>query len=199
MLLPRAIGPLALLGMLLSVPALSHNYTFLDGAVMSRDDGREDDAGLRIAGTGDLVPHLAAIGQVVSTGEFDQLSAGAMFHTPISTAMDVTLGGTLEFVDDGRRDDTGLGARAGVRWQAIPARFELNPEILHVNVFDDIQSSLRVAGLYYLDRRLDLHGALQGGDEDRFEMGLRYNFGPRLERPPHRAAAAPGRSDRRGR
>lgn len=167
---------------LLMVPNLvsAHNYTFLEGNAVHRDVDREGDNGVRLSGSMDPTHPVALFGEFTTIGDFDQLSVGGLFHTALNHVLDLNLGASLESVDDGRRDDTGLGLRGGVRWQAIPARLEVNPEIRHVDVFDNVNTNLRITGLYFVDGRLDLLGVVQGGDEDRVEAGLRYNFGPRM-------------------
>lgn len=165
---------------LLMVPnaASAHNYSFLEGNAVHRDEGRDYDTGIRLSGSTDVAHPVALFGEFTTTGEFDQLSVGGLFHTAINHTLDLNLGASLESVDNGSRDDTGLGLRGGVRWQVIPARFEVNPEIRHVDVFDNVNTNLRVTGLYFVDRSLNLLGVVQGGDDDRIEAGIRYNFGP---------------------
>jgi hypothetical protein len=167
---------------LLMVPSVApaHNYTFLEGNAVRRDVGPEEDVGVRLSGSMDVTYPVALFGEYISADEYDQFSTGGLFHTALNHVLDLNLGASLESVDDGRRDDTGLGLRGGVRWQAIPTRLEVNPEIRHVDVFDTVNTNLRVTGLYFMDRHLDLLGVVQGGDDDRIEAGIRYNFGPRM-------------------
>ena len=160
--------------------ASAHYYTFVEGNAVRRDVGPERDLGVRLSGSMDVTYPVALFGELTSTGDFDQLTVGGLFHTALNNVLDLNLGASLESVNNGRRDDLGLGLRGGVRWQAIPARVELNPEIRRVDVFDNVNTNLRVTGLYFLDRRLNLLGAVQGGDEDRIEAGIRYNFGPQM-------------------
>jgi hypothetical protein len=160
--------------------AAAHNYTYVEGGFIDRDTGLDRDAGFRIAGSANVASPIALFGEYADTGDFSQLSAGALFHTPLNSVLDLVAGGSIEHADTGSRDDTGFGIRGGVRWQLIAARLELNPEIRHVDVLDDSGTSVRLAALYRVARRLDVQGAVQGGDDDRFELGLRYNFGPRL-------------------
>ena len=100
-----------------------------------------------------------------------------MMFAPINRDLDWTAGATLEFADAGRDDDTGFGLRGGLRWHFARA-FELNPELRYVDVFDEDGVSLRLAGLFGVTPNLEIQAALQGGDDDRFEAGLRYNFMP---------------------
>lgn len=167
---------------LLMVPGLAsaHSYNFVEGNAVNRDVGPEDDGGFRLSGSTDVSHPVALTGEYTTTGDFDQLSVGGLFHTPLNNVLDLNLGASLESVDDGRRDDLGAGLRGGVRWQVVPARFEVSPELRSIAIFSDVDTSLRVTGLYFIDRHLDVLGVVQGGDDDRIEAGIRYNFSPRL-------------------
>jgi hypothetical protein len=117
-------------------------------------------------------------GEIVDAGAYEQLSAGAMFHTPIAQGLDFNVGGSLEAIDAGNQDDTGIGGRAGLRWSVPDTRgLELSPEVRHVRIFDTSITSIRAAALFPVSRQLLMQGALQGGDDDRVELGVRYNFG----------------------
>lgn len=171
----RTIALAAGTALALPLAAHAHNYTYVEGGYVSLDNDAEDDSGFRIAGLGAIAPSFALIGEYVDTGDFEQLSAGAVFHQPIDRSLDWFAGATLEMVDVPGDDDTGFGLRGGLRWSFAKA-FELIPEIRHVDVFDEGFTSLRLAGLFRVAPRLDIQAALQGGDDDRFEAGLRYNF-----------------------
>lgn len=159
--------------------ALAHNYTYLEGGYLNRDlGGSRSESGFRLGGSASVAPPLALFGEFSDTGDIRQLTLGGLFHTPLNRVVDLNLGASLEDVRVRNRTDTGLGLRAGLRWQLDPQRFELHPELRYVDVFDDSLTSLRVAMLVRLNPQLDLQGAIQGGDEDRYEIGLRYNFGP---------------------
>lgn len=173
--LRRAV-PVLCLGAL-APAAQAFDYNYLEGGFVSRDNGREDDGGFRIAGSAAVLPQLAAIGEYVDTGDLEQLSAGVVFHTPIIQALDFVGGATLEAVDAGNDDDTGLGLRAGVRWDLLPGVIEINPELRYVGAFEEDQTSLRVAGVGRIAPHFAVQAALQGGDDDRLELGMRYNFG----------------------
>lgn len=173
-------GPLLAAGLtvLAAAPVASAiDYTYLEGGYVSIDRGRNDDSGLRIAGSLGLASRVALIGEYADADDYRQLSAGALFHAPMSGQWDLVLGATLEEVDAGRVDDTGFGLRAGARWRQAASRLQLEPELRVIEVFDDTATSLRVGGQFELKPRLDLAGALQGGDDDRFELGVRYRFG----------------------
>lgn len=167
---------------LAAVPALpaaatEGAYSFLDGGVVDRDGS---DMGVRIGGSAEVSYPVALFGEVVDAGEFEQLSVGALYHTRVGQGLDFNAGGSLEAVDAGNQDDTGLGVRAGLRWFVPDARgLELGPEVRHVMVFDSSITSIRANALFPVSPRLNLQGALQGGDDDRVEVGLRYDFGPR--------------------
>ncbi|PPE72148.1 hypothetical protein C3942_19825 [Solimonas fluminis] len=170
-------------GALAAMPGLAaaHNYTYLEGGFLNRDYGPDDESGFRIAGSGDIHRNVALIGEYADTGDLEQISAGALFHTPLNNILDFTAGATYEHIEFGPADDNGFGLRTGLRWQNADGRLELAPEIRYVDFGDDDDTSLRVSGLYGLTPQLDLVAAVQGaGDDDRLEAGLRYNFGPRL-------------------
>lgn len=164
-------------GAALALPfaAHAHNYTYIEGGYVSLDNDAADDSGFRIAGSGAITAPIALIGEYVDTGDFEQLSFGAIYHAPIDRSLDWFAGATIEMVDVPGDDDTGFGLRGGLRW-SFAKSFELIPEIRHVDVFDEGFTSLRLAGLFRVAPRLDIQAALQGGDDDRFEAGLRYNF-----------------------
>lgn len=167
------------LSTLLALPAITaaHDYTYVEGGFVSRDNRRTDDSGFRIAASGAIADPVALIGEYVDTGDYEQFSGGAVFHAPIERDLHWFAGATIEQVDTGRADDTGFGLRGGLRWRFARV-FELSPEIRHVDVFDRDETSLRLAGWFRFAPGLDLQAALQAGDDDRIEAGLRYNFAP---------------------
>lgn len=172
---------LAAVAALAALPTLAaaHNYTYVEGGYLNVDTGDDDESGFRLAGSGDVHPNLALIGEYAQVDEADLFSAGALFHTPLNRNFDWTAGATYEHVDTDAVEDGGYGLRTGLRWQTSDARFELAPEVRYVDIEDDA-TSLRLGALYTLTSALDLQGAVQGGDDDRYELGLRYNIGPRL-------------------
>jgi hypothetical protein len=166
---------LAVMAAGLAMPVAAADYRFLDGGVVDRDGS---DMGVRLAGSADVTYPVAVFGEVIDAGVYEQLSAGLMYHAPVGTGLDFNVGGSLEAVDAGTADDTGLGVRAGLRWFVPETRgLELSPEVRHVMVFDSSITSIRAAALFPMTRQMLLQGALQGGDDDRVEVGLRYNFG----------------------
>lgn len=162
------------------VLAQAHSYNYLEGGYVHRDQ-RGDEDGLRMAGSFDVASPVAVFAEYATVEDFDQLSVGGLFHTPINDELDLNLGASLEDVNysDGG-GDTGFGLRAGVRWLLPQTPVEMNPELRFVKVDHRELTSLRVAGLYQLGTAVDLETALQAGDDDRLELGVRYNFGPRL-------------------
>lgn len=165
---------------LLYLPAIAsaHNYNFLEGGVVNQDQGSRDETGFRIAGSLDVAPPIALFGEYADIDEFNQITAGALYHRNLDRGLDLILGASLENVDVGFDDDTGFGLRGGLRWQALPA-LELNPEVRYLDVFEEDVTSFRLAGLFALNNPLDLQAAVQVGDDDRYELGVRYNFGSR--------------------
>ncbi|MGB0955788.1 MAG: hypothetical protein ACPGZP_07275 [Panacagrimonas sp.] len=168
------------LALLVAVPcaASAHNYSYLEGGLVNQDQGSDDETGIRIAGSYDLAPPIALFGEYADIDDYEQITAGALFHTALDKQLDLVLGASLENVDVGVDDDTGIGLRGGLRWQPIN-HLEIHPEVRYVDVFDEDSTSVRVAGLFSVTPELDLQVAAQGGDDDRFEVGVRYNFGPR--------------------
>ena len=161
--------------LLLPGTAAALDYRYVDGGFVDRDTSTG--LGVRMAGSAALTPPLALFGEVVDDDQFTQVSAGALFHTPIDSQLDFNAGGSVEIIDTGAGDDTGLGARMGLRWMVPDTRgLELSPEVRHV-VFDNSITVLRANALYPLTRNLLMQGALQGGDDDRIEIGVRYTFG----------------------
>jgi len=152
------------------------SYNYLEGGFLFRDTYGNDDAGGRVAGMFNVTSPVAIYGEFSSNDDFDQLSAGAIFHQPINGELDWFAGGGLEYVDVGPFDDLGFGLRGGVRWTPLKA-FEVTPEIRYFNVEDEGVLSFRVGGTYAFSPPFALTGALQGGDDDRVEIGLRWNFG----------------------
>ncbi len=156
--------------------ASAFDYNFVEGGYLHRDNDFSDDGGFRIGGSFDVAPNLAVIGEYGNTNSFDQLTAGALFHTPINNVLDFNAGATLEHFTGGGDRATGFGLRGGVRWNLVPGQWELNPEVRYVHVEGENMTSARLGALYHINRQFDIQAAVQGGDEDRFEAGVRYNF-----------------------
>jgi hypothetical protein len=180
---------LSAVGLMLPGIATALDYRYVDGGIVDRDASTR--LGVRLAGSAALTPPLAVFGEVVDDDEYTQATAGLMFRAPIGTNLDFNAGGSVEMVDNGAADDTGLGARMGLRWLVPQSRgLELSPEVRHVMVFDQSITSLRANALFPVGRNLLMQGALQGGDDDRVELGLRYSFGPARAAPPRRVASS---------
>jgi hypothetical protein len=156
--------------------ASAANYSFLEGGVLFRDTYGENDAGFRIGGSVALTSPLAAYGEFTSNDNIDQFSTGVLFHQPINSEIDWFAGGGLEYVDIGIDDELGFGLRGGLRWTPLKA-FEVTPEIRYFDAVDDGRVSFRVGGTYTFSPPFALTAAVQGGDDDRVEVGLRWNFG----------------------
>ena len=161
----------------LPATAFAFDYNFLEGGFIYRDDYHQDSVGGRIAGSINVLPPLAIIGEFTGNDNLDQFDVGAIFHAPIDRRLDLFGGATLEHGDIHDFSSTGIGARFGVRWQAASG-IELAPEFRYVHLFHEDQASFRLNGLFHLAPHLDAQGAFQVGDDDRFELGLRYSFSP---------------------
>jgi hypothetical protein len=171
---------LALLATILAIPTANaaRNYNYLEGGYVRLDDESSDDEdGARMAGSADILKDVALFGEYADTGPFEQATFGALYHPALDEYMDLNLGLSVEQAEFGSIDDTGFGARAGVRWQVAENGFEINPEIRYVDVLDDGRTSARVGALMPFGQNLAAVGAVQGGDDDRLELGLRYQFG----------------------
>lgn len=156
--------------------ASAHNYSYVEGGYIDLDRGRNDDSGLRIAGSLPITSAVNTFGEFFDTGDIQQIGAGLQWHTLIANRLEFTAGASIENVDVGPEDDTGLGLRAGLRWLSPNQKFEVNPEIRSLEVFNDRSTSLRVAGLAAFNPNFSAVAAIQGGDDDRFELGLRAYF-----------------------
>lgn len=156
--------------------ASAFDYNYVEGGYLHRNNDISHDGGFRIGGSFEVVPQIAAFGEYGSTSKYDQITAGALFHTPINSELDFTAGGSLEHFSGGGTTDTGFGLRAGVRWNVVPGQWELNPEVRYLHIDGYNQTSARVGASYHINKQVDFQAALQGGDEDRVEAGVRYNF-----------------------
>lgn len=152
------------------------SYNYVEGGFLFRDSYGNDDAGGRVAALFSITQPLALYGEFSSNDDLDQFSVGAIFHQPINSELDWFAGGGLEYVDVGPFDDFGYGLRGGLRWTPLKA-FEVTPEIRYFDAVGDGQVSFRVGGTYAFSPPFALTGAVQGGDDDRVEIGVRWNFG----------------------
>src|SRR3546814_697483 len=160
--------------------AFAHNYNYLEGGYVHRDQPGDED-GFRVNGSFDVLSPVAIFGEYDDVDHFGQLSLGGLWHTPLTNALDLNAGASYEHFDYRHGDDSGFGLRAGLRWTVPNTRLELDPGIRYVNVGDDNDgTSARLGALYQLTDAFDVQGAVQAGDDDRFEVGVRYNFGPRM-------------------
>ncbi|MGH8460046.1 MAG: hypothetical protein ACRESS_00420 [Stenotrophobium sp.] len=170
--------PIVVLSILPAV-ASAFDYSYVDGGVLYRNthnNDRVDNGGFNLGGSVGVLPNIAVIAGYSDTGNYDQIGAGALFHTPINSRVDLNLGATVEHADGHYHSDTGLGLRGGVRWQVLPA-LELDPQLRYVDLNGGMTSA-RLGALYRInDSQLFLQGAVQAGDDDRVEAGVRYAFG----------------------
>lgn len=158
--------------------AQAYSYNYLEGGYVNRDQPGDDD-GFRAQGMFDVLSPVAIIAEYADVDYFSQLSVGALYHHPLQRGLDLNLGASFEHVDiDGGGDESGFGLRAGLRWMLPNSKLELNPELRHVEIDNFDATSLRVGAVYPLQYEWALTGGAQVGDDDRFDIGLRYNFGP---------------------
>lgn len=169
---PLAAAALTLLpGMVLAA-----DYNHIEGGFIQRDTYGRSDAGVRVGGMLGILPSVAAYSEFSNNDELNQFSVGAVFHAPLTSQVDAFAGGGLEYVDIGASDDLGYGIRGGLRFTPTSV-IELSPEVRYFNAVGDGRVSFRLGGAYYFAPRFALVAALQGGDDDRFEAGIRYRFG----------------------
>ena len=172
-----ALAALTAVPALLPATASASDYTYIEGGFIDRHDYGRDGGGGRVAGSFDIpVLPLAIIAEYTGTDRLDQEDVGAIFHMPIVPTLGFFGGATLEHADRSGDTDTGVGFRAGLRWKTIP-RLELSPELRFVHLFHENQTSVRGVALYNFAPHFDLQGAVQGGDDRRYEVGVRYVFG----------------------
>ena len=175
--LTQSIKALALATAVVLVPTMASaaDYNLVEGGFIQRDNYGRSDAGVRIAGMGDVVDALAVYGEFSSNDELNQFSTGLLFHAAINGEVDLFGGGGLEYVDVGPNEEVGFGLRGGARWSPSNT-IEFTPELRYYNAFDRGEVSLRLGGAYHINPRFALVAALQGGDDDRAEAGIRYYF-----------------------
>ncbi len=163
-------------GTTLAFASAAHDYSFAEGGYVSVDRGRDDDSGLRLAGSLPINAQFNAFAEFLDTGSYSQAEVGAQWHRPIAPRLDVTAGLSIANVDVDSTDDSGIGLRAGLRWLSPNRQFEINPEIRSLEVFDDRVTALRLSGLVALSPGFHALATVQGGDDDRLELGLRAGF-----------------------
>jgi hypothetical protein len=161
---------------LLPTLAAAADYTYVEGGFLFRHDYGSEAGGGRAAGSLDLpLLPLAIIAEYDGTGHLSQFDAGAIFHLPIAPGFSVFGGATLEHADNYSSSDTGAGLRGGIRWRAA-STVELSPEFRYIHLYHRDQASVRLNGLLNIAPHLDLQGAVQVGDDQRYEVGVRYSF-----------------------
>lgn len=162
--------------------AFAHNYNYLEGGYLHRNQAGDED-GFRMNGSFDVLYPIAVFAEYDDVDDFDELSLGGLWHTPLTHTVDLNLGASYEhYGHDHGGGDSGYGLRGGVRWMVPDTALELDPELRYVDIAHDRGdgTSLRLGALYRLTTAFDVQAAVQGGDDDRVEAGLRYNFGPRM-------------------
>lgn len=176
----HAAVPLLAVFCALPVPAAALNYDYIEGGYVRLDDeSGNDEDGARIKGSFDFIPNFALFGEYADTGPFEQATAGVLYHTAVTNLVDFNLGLSVEQAEFGNIDDTGFGARAGLRWQVASNGLEIMPEVRYLDVFENSSTSARLGALMPLGPQFGVVAAVQGGDDDRVELGLRYDFSPR--------------------
>lgn len=161
---------------LLPMAASAFSYNYIEGGYLHRDNDFSDEGGFRLGGSFDIAPQIGVFGEYANVNSYDQITAGMQFHTAINEVLDFTAGASAEHFTGSGDSNTGFGLRSGVRWSVVPGQWEVNPEVRYVRVDGVDLTSARVGGLYHINKKFAINAALQGGDDDRIEAGLRYNF-----------------------
>jgi len=175
----KQIGILSLAAAVAAAPAAASafDYSYAEGGYIYRDAYDQSGSGVRLAGSLAVLDNLAAFGELSTNDHLDQFGVGALFHSPLQRNLDFFGGASIEHADNGHDSDTGIGLRAGLRWVALP-KLELAPEVRYVSALDGA-TSLRLNAVYDIAPHVMVQGAVQVGDDQRFELGLRYDFGGR--------------------
>jgi len=156
--------------------ASAFDYNYVEGGYMHRDNDLSDEGGFRLAGAFDIAPNIGVFGEYGNVSSYDQFTAGLQFHTAIQNALDFTAGASVEHFTGSGDSNTGFGLRAGLRWDIVPGQWELNPEVRYIRIDGENLTSARLGGMYHINKNFAINAALQGGDDDRLEAGLRYSF-----------------------
>jgi len=186
----RVLHSCVLACILAPAAASANGYSFVGAGFFAHED----------TDTTDLVPHrgnslrgyetalmvampsrpFAYFVEYGNTDVIEQFSGGLLYHRTLATGFDLTAGASAEFED--MTDEKGYGLRVGARWWPRGPGLELNPEIRHEELFG-AATSARLTVAVQVGRRLQLEGAAQGGDDERYLLGLRYALprdGPRF-------------------
>lgn len=161
-----------------AAPALAHNYTYVDVLYLSTEpDQGEDFDGFGIGGAAAVAPDLHVFGQVSDQDELERLTAGLAINHRLQPGLDLVAGGSFESAEIGNNDDTGIGLRADLRWLVPDTRLELSPGLRYVDLYDDGDTALRLAGRYALTPAVRFQAGVELGDDaDTFEAGARFEF-----------------------
>ena len=184
----RVIAALCLAA--LAAPAAAHDYTLLEAGLYGHEDSDFTDvvpnrgngvAGYRVAWMYGLPTRpFALFTEYGNTDVLEQFSGGVVYHRNVGVELDTYAGATAEFED--MTDEKGFGLRAGLKWSPFGDGLELSPELRHENLFRPA-TSLRLTATAAVSGRLRLQLAAEGGDEQRYILGLRYAWperpGPR--------------------
>ncbi|WP_348673261.1 hypothetical protein [uncultured Abyssibacter sp.] len=161
-----------------SATALAHNYTYIDALYLNTDpDVGDDYDGFGIGGAAAISPDLHLFGQISDQDELERLTAGLALNHNLQPGLDLVAGASFESIEIGNSDDTGIGLRADLRWLVPNSRFELSPGLRYVDLYDDGDTALRLAGLYGITPRVKLQAAMEFADDaDTVSAGARFEF-----------------------
>ena len=161
-----------------SATALAHNYTYVDALYLNTDpDFGDDYDGFGIGGAAAISPDLHLFGQISDQDELERLTAGLALNHNLQPGLDIVAGASFESVEIGDNDDTGIGLRADLRWLVPDTAFELAPGLRYVDLYDDGDTALRLAGRYGVTPRVKLQAAMEFADDsDTVAAGARFEF-----------------------
>lgn len=161
-----------------SASALAHNYTYIDALYLNTDpDTGEDFDGFGIGGAAAVSPDLHLFGQISDQDELERLTAGLALNHNLQPGLDLVAGASFESIEIGNSDDTGIGLRADLRWLVPDTRLELAPGLRYVDLYDDGDTALRLAGRFAISPKVKLQAAMEFADDaDTVSAGARFEF-----------------------
>lgn len=173
---------------------LSYNYVEAGYVQVEPDEGDVEYDGFRAKVSGQIAEQIylfASYGELESdefpggaTAEQEVITAGLGYRIPVAVATDLTaevafvsadfsLEGPIGSSSD---DDTGLGLGLGLRHLFTPY-VEGAVNVDYVDIFEDDETTLTLAGLFHLTPALSLGAGYSIGDDaDGWTVGGRFNF-----------------------
>jgi hypothetical protein len=161
------------------------SYDYIEGGVFVTDGyGNTDGKGLNVNGSKTLPQvhdNFKLIGGLTYY-DFDNsvswlnLSAGAGFHWPINSVLDVVGGLTLEYYDFDNDSDLGLAVSGGVRARPFGDAWEFAGGLKHVDVGWYEDNLVEVSGRYTFNPGVSAGVKLTAGDVDTLMFSVRWEL-----------------------